>query len=82
MHSLHPAEQCGKAEPAQSGDRPGVETIGVSHALEPVDSVAVAAPDEPEPACGLLIATQQMREDVFDRPAVLGAGPQNLALGQ
>jgi len=82
VHLLHPAEQRAKAEPAQPGDRPRVEPIDVSHALEPVDAVAPTPPDKPEPTYGLLIAAQEMSEDVLDGPAVLGAGPEDLALGQ
>ena len=82
VYFLHPAEQRAKAEPADSGDRLRVETIDVCHALEPVDAVALTPPDKPEPAYGLLIAAQEMREDVLDGPATLGAGPQGLALGQ
>ena len=82
VHFLHPAEQRAKAEPAQSGDRLRVETIETSYALEPVDAAALTPPDQPEPAYGLFIAAQEMREDVLDGPAVLGAGPPDLALGQ
>jgi len=82
VHVIHPAEQRAKAEPAQSGDRPRVEPIAVSHALEPVDAVALTPPDKAEPTDGLLIAAQEMSQDVLDGPAVLGAGPQDLALGQ
>src|SRR6266508_5729746 len=82
VHPRHPAQERAKAKPAQAGDRPRVEAIGVSHALEPVDAIAPPPPDEPEPADGLLVAAQQVREDVLDGPAVLGAGPQDLALGQ
>lgn len=82
VRPLHPTEQRAKPEPAQSRDRPRVETIGVGHALEPVDPVTLTPPDEPEPAYGLLIAAQEVREDVLDGPAILGAGPQDLALRQ
>jgi hypothetical protein len=82
VHLLHPAEQRAKAEPAQPGDRLPVEPIDVSHALEPVDAVAPTLPDKPESTYGLLIAAQEMSEDVLDGPAVLGARPQDLALGQ
>ncbi len=82
VHFLHPAEQRATAEPAQSGHRFRVETIEVSHALEPMDAGALTPPDKPEPAYGLLIAAQEMGEDVLDGPAILGAGPQDLALGQ
>jgi hypothetical protein len=64
------------------GDRPRVEAIGVGHALEPMDAVAPAPLDEPESADGLLIAAEEVGEHVLDGPAILRAGPQDLALGQ
>jgi hypothetical protein len=82
VHALHALEEGAKAEPAQSGNPPRVETIAVSHALEPVDAIAPVLPDEPEPTYGLLIAAQEMGEDVLHGPAILGAGPQDLARGQ
>ena len=82
VRAFHTPEQRGQAQPTRAGDRSRIEAVSVGHALEPVDAAGLAARDELEAACGFLVAGRQMRQDVFDGPAVLGAGPEDLALRQ
>jgi hypothetical protein len=81
LSPLPSVEQGAKAEPAQSRHRPGVESVRIGHALEPVDAVGAAAGDKLEAAHRLLVAGQQVRQDILDRPAVLRSRPEDFAFG-
>jgi hypothetical protein len=55
----HSAEHGAKAKAPGSGYRPRIEAIGMGH-VEPLDAVALASCQEPEPAHRLLVAAQQV----------------------
>src|SRR5262249_12560991 len=74
----HAPEQLGQTIPPRASDGACVEPVGLGHALEPDDAVALPPLDETEAPQGLLVAAQQVSEHVLHGPLVERAGPQNL----